>query len=321
MDKLDRIYALHGLLKSARIPVSRQVLEQKLECSHATVERIIHDLRLYYDAPIEYSHDRNGYFYNAKANSDFELPGIWFTPEELYGLLTSYQLLSEIDSGILDTYIQPIKSKLSDLLQKKLKNNINLFKRVRIIKIATRETDTRFFSQSANALFNRARITIYYLGRDRNTETQRSISPQTLVYYRDNWYLDAWCHLRNELRTFALDRIINIQQENTSAKEIDEQVLKNHYTTSYGIFSGEPDKIAILKFSAQQAQWIAREQWHPQQQGRFEGDSYILELPYKDNRELVQDIMKFAEDVEVIKPAELRNTISKKIKKMAEIYK
>jgi proteasome accessory factor C len=46
MDKFDRIFALHTALSSARLPVSKKTLEQKLECAHATVERIIQEMRL-----------------------------------------------------------------------------------------------------------------------------------------------------------------------------------------------------------------------------------------------------------------------------------
>ncbi|TWO68653.1 WYL domain-containing protein [Caenimonas sedimenti] len=67
--------------------------------------------------------------------------------------------------------------------------------------------------------------------------------------------------------------------------------------------------MAVLKFSAERARWVRREQWHPQQEGRDEADGgYVLSVPYSDDRELLGDVLRFGEDVEVVGPGELRTT-------------
>ncbi|MDT8429578.1 MAG: WYL domain-containing protein [Pseudomonadales bacterium] len=48
---------------------------------------------------------------------------------------------------------------------------------------------------------------IKYSSRSKEELSERWVSPQRLVYYRDNWYLDAWCHLREGLRMFSIDRL------------------------------------------------------------------------------------------------------------------
>ena len=50
----------------------------------------------------------------------------------------------------------------------------------------------------AGALMRR-RLAIAYHGRERDATTVRKVSPQRLTHYRDNWYLDAWCHSRRGL--------------------------------------------------------------------------------------------------------------------------
>lgn len=55
---------------------------------------------------------------------------------------------------------------------------------------------------------------------------------------------------------------------------------------------------------------MANETWHPQQKGTFDRDgSYLLELPYHDDRELVMDVLRHGADVEVLGPAELRAAV------------
>ena len=75
MDRLQRFYKLHQVISSRRHPVSRITLEQELECSRATVKRIIEEMKLYFNAPIEYDRARNGYFYDTQDGQTFELPG------------------------------------------------------------------------------------------------------------------------------------------------------------------------------------------------------------------------------------------------------
>jgi len=321
MDKFDRIYALHALLAHARVPVKKSTIEERLECAHATVERIIKEMRLYLDAPIKFDRDAKGYYYDKTADTHYELPGLWFNSSELYGLFASYQLLSEVGPGLLESHIEPIKEKLESLMHSKSMQKGDVEKRVRILKMAARKPSPKHFSVVASALLMRKQLNIKYEGRDRNKTTERTLSPQRLVHYRDNWYIDAWCHLREKLRTFSIDRISYSRMENITALEIEEAVLKEHYVSAYGIFSGKPTKTAILKFSPSVAKWVAEEQWHPEQNGQFGFDGcYELQIPYRDERELIMDILKYGADVEVLKPEPLRKQIQQQLQQAMTNY-
>jgi predicted DNA-binding transcriptional regulator YafY len=130
------------------------------------------------------------------------------------------------------------------------------------------------------------------------------------VHYRGNWYLDAWCHLRHALRSFAVDAIEGAELLDEAAREVPDAVLDAHFATGYGIFTGAPIAVARLRFSPERARWVAAEQWHPEQQGSWLPDgSYRLEVPYSDDRELVMDILKHGPDVEVEAPDELRRRV------------
>jgi len=141
------------------------------------------------------------------------------------------------------------------------------------------------------------------------------------VHYRDNWYLDAWCHEREALRSFSLDRIATAQRQSAVAQEVNVQTLELHYTQAYGIFAGEATHTAQLHFSAKRARWVADEQWHPQQQARFLDDGrYELRIPYRDPRELVMDILKYGADIEVVAPEELRQKVKEALIAAVEQY-
>ena len=322
MDNYEEVTLIHNVLSTSTKPILKSKLQSLINVSELDLENIIENMRLYLDAPIKYDVDIKSYFYDLQNNGKYELPGLWLNASELYGLFASYQLLSEVGPGLLESHIEPIKNKLKSLMHNDSSTQSNdLDKRIRILTMAARKPNPKHFSVVASALLIRKQLTIHYAGRDRDTKTERIISPQRLVHYRDNWYIDAWCHLREELRTFSIDRITYSLLVNIKTKDIDEDTLSKHYSSSYGIFSGAPDKTAILKFAVSVAKWVADEKWHPDQNGQFDIDGcYQLEIPYRDPRELIQDILKFGADVEVLQPKQLRDLIKEKIEEASLIY-
>ena len=145
--------------------------------------------------------------------------------------------------------------------------------------------------------------------------TERDVSPQRLIHYRDNWYLDAWCHLRQALRSFSVDAIRQVQVLQRQAIDVPETELDSVLGAGYIIFAGSQVQWATLRFTPERARWVAAETWHPNQKGRFDADgSYLLELPYADPRELVMDILRHVPEVEVVGPVGLREAVGEKLR-------
>jgi len=321
MDRLQRIYKLHQVIAAHRMPVPHRVLQEKLECSRATVTRVIEEMRLHFNAPLKYDRERNGYFYDLKDGEVFELPGVWFNAAELHALLTTQQLLEQVQPGLLDSHLKPIKERVEKLLAAGQLDGGEIAKRVRILRMGGRNASSEHFQTVAGALLRRKRLAIRYHSRSDDTESQREISPQRLTHYRDNWYLDAWCHQRNGLRSFAVDRLREAKILDHTAQDIAEAQLDAHFASSYGIFAGKPIHTAVLFFTPERARWVAEEQWHPQQQGRtLSNGSYELRIPYADPRELVMDVLKHGAEVEVIEPEGLRRDVAEQLRRAAGKY-
>jgi len=328
VDRFDRIFELNRLLQGARQPVSRRRLEEALECSRATVKRIIEDMRLYLNAPIVYDRTRNGYSYDPGEGEMYELPGLWFNASELHALLTVQQLLEEVQPGLLDPHLKPLKRRIDELLRGRAAGSPagshsgsgGLAGRVRLLAVAARSGGD-CFPTVAGALAARKRLEIAYFARANEEHSRREVSAQRLVYYRDNWYLDAWCHLRQGLRTFALDAVAEARQLDAAAREVAPADLEAHHAASYGIFAGAPTQLAVLRFDARRARWVAKERWHKDQEGRFLDDGrYELRVPYANALELVMDILKYGPEVEVVAPEGLRLEVAERLAAAAARY-
>lgn len=324
MSAMERIYQIDQILGDRRF-VTRKELQERLGVSWATLKRDLSYLKDRLNAPIVFDRSLGGYRFEAagsRVGPQYELPGLWFSAEEIHALLTMQHLLSNLDTGgLLGPQIKPLLARLTGLLGTADNSSEEVQRRIRILTVGAREFHLEHFQAVGSALLRRKRLVIRYHARGTNEATEREISPQRLVHYRDNWYLDAWCHLREGLRAFALDAIGHAEILEKRARDVADSQLDKALGSGYGIFSGGEVSWATLRFNPERSRWVAAERWHPRQQGRLLADgSYELKLPYADDRELIMDIMKYGGDCTVLSPPELINRVGAELERARRQY-
>ena len=321
MDRLERFYKIDQLLKERRV-VSFAMFKSELGMSPASVKRDLAYMRDRFNAPIDYDREANGYrFGKPREGPVYQLPGLWFNASEVLALLTTLRMLGDLQPGMLDGQIAPLRERLRKILGSGDHSWEEVEKRVRIFQPERRAGDPKHFGIAATAVLRRSRLWIRHYNRKKDEETERDVSPQRLVHYRDNWYLDAWCHLRNDLRSFAVDAIREARLLDERAKEIADAELDAHLGAGYGIFAGKKVEWATLRFKSEAARWVAAQNWHPQQRAKTEKDgSYVLELPFSEAPELVMEILKYGADVEVLEPPSLRERVAAALREGAKRY-
>lgn len=320
MDKFDRIFQLHTILVARRTPISGEELQARFECSKSTLHRTIALMRLYLNAPIAVSSE--GYWYDESHRSEaYELPGLWFSPAELQALAVVQRMLADLGSGLLEEHLKPLAARLQHLSQHRRLNLGEAATRIRFPAIATRTVGPAF-QIAAAATLQRRKLWFEYHARSTDERSERTVSPQRVTHYRESWYMDAWDDERDGLRTFSIDRISHPTILGERALDVAEDTLDAHYASAYGIFGGFADKLAILRFSAERARWVADERWHPQQHGKYIDDGrYELSIPYADARELVMDILRHGSSVEIVEPESLRQQLLEEVKKTLDNYR
>jgi predicted DNA-binding transcriptional regulator YafY len=298
------------VLSHRRTAISGEELMARLECSKATLHRIINALRDALGAPILYDANAGGYRYASyDTGTGYELPGLWFSARELQAMALMQRLIRDAGGGLLEEYLSPLSRRLEQLVKHQRLNLGEAASRLRFPAIAARPAGTHFVSV-CSATLQRRKLWIEYHARSTDERTERTLSPQRVVHYRETWYLDAWDEGRDALRSFSIDRIRRAVPLEESALDVPEPQLDEHYSTAYGIFGGKADKEAVLVFTAERARWVADERWHPDQKGTWLADGrYELRIPYREARELVMDILRHGAGARVVEPPELENAV------------
>lgn len=321
MDRTERFYKIERMLRNRQIVPIQDFLDE-LNVSSATFKRDIEYLRERLNAPIPWDRGKRGYrLYDPDLkNPRHELPGLWFSSREIHALLAFHHFLENLEPGLLTSHIAPLKKRIQALLEKKDHSFEEIERRLRVLPLAARRIESPCFQSITHALLKRRRLHLTHYHRARNEETEREVSPQRLVHYRDNWYLDAWDHGKQALRTFAVDCIRRLTPLDAKARDVSDKTLDAELGSGYGIFAGRKIQTAVLRFTPERARWIANEQWHPKQKSYDKNGAYILEVPYADDRELLMDILKYGPDVEVIAPVPLRRAVAERLRLAAQHY-
>lgn len=318
MSEIDRLYRYKTLLSSRRA-LPRTAILNELEISPATFKRDIAKLRDRLHTPIVFDRDLGGY--RLEQTDSTELPGMWFSQDEMLALMTIQSMIVQLEPGLLGPKLKPFQKRLDDMLASQGLDAATLTQRVRAVHAGKRRLPLTSFETLAKATLERQQVRVKHLNRQNGETVLRDISPQQLVHYRDNWYVDAWCHLRGGLRSFSVDAITSAQLLDKPTKNIDLITMREQLDGGYGIFGGMPKAWAQLRFSKGRAAWVENEIWHPEQKSqRLSDGRYELFIPYADERELLGDILRFGADVEVLDPPRLREQVRAEVRKLNDLY-
>lgn len=315
MNSTERFYRINQLIADRGVVAVRD-LQRELEVSPATLKRDLAFMRERLNAPIIFDRDAGGYrFDKPGVGPRFQLPGLWFSADEILALLSMRQMLDSLDTGgLLGKQIKPLLVRLESALGSDVAPAQEVIRRVKVMPSQQRRVVVQWFELVGRALMSRRRIRIDYFTRSRNERSTREISPQRLVHYRNNWYLDAWCHKSDGLRMFALDSIESAVLTEAKAKDVSLKKVDEETAGGYGIYRGKDLQWTTLVFSQEAARWVRFEVWHEEQRGRDLADGrFELKVPYSQSTEIEMDILRHGEHVEVIEPASLRKSVAARL--------
>lgn len=310
MARFEKLQDLFSTLCRTREARSLDSLCDELDASPATIKRLIAFLREQRGLDIQYDRELRGYRLERGPEDPSAAMLLGLSGHEISALLEAEAVLEQIPPGFMREETQLARARLGKLRQKTLGAG-TLKDRVRLRMSQLRATSVEAFATVLAALRSRRRLEFVYRSRGRDEETSRTCSPLRLTFYRSNWYLAAWCHEREEMRVFSVDRISAPRCLAEAVYDPPAELVAAELDSGYGIFTGKADQIAVLRFNELAARWVAEEEWHPGVKSEPQADGgVILRIPYKHETELVMDILRHGPNVEVLGPASLRSSVS-----------
>ncbi|RJQ70257.1 MAG: WYL domain-containing protein [Desulfobacteraceae bacterium] len=316
--QLERLLWLHQQIKTQRYPNAVRLAE-RFEVSDKTAQRDINCLRDRFRAPLSFSRNRNGYFYE---DTFYELPCLPASQQEVLCLLMARRLLDQAAGGYIGRELGSLKEKVfaaecslgftPDIVQ-------STFSAVWSGYTPAQEENFRL---TAWALIHRRPIRFNYHSPISEQITNRVVEPHHLQHYMASWVLTAFCRNRNAWRKFYLARMSGLQILDSAFTPRPECEWRPLLEDAFGLFHGDETTDVTLRFSAFRARWVREQIWHPAQQMIECSDGGLdLILPVADFREIKMRILQFGADCEVVAPAALREEVRLEIERMGDVYR
>ncbi len=311
----ERYLWFHERLRAGRFPRIADLAE-KFEISRRQAAREIEFMRLFLDAPIEYSAEKGGYRYT---DANFQFPGVWVSEEEIVSLVVARRLAAALPDRELKRKFDHFLRKVGGDMDLDL---LGLEEKVSLKNVRYSRVEPAVFQAVLRALARGRQLAITYAPAGAESPAPRQVDPLHLLVYMGNWHLIAWCHERRAVRDFLLSRMRSAEAlaaragSHADAGEIKERIEKR-----YGIFFDGPERRVVLRFTPAGARRVRDQVWFPGQkvEERHDG-SLLLEFPVADFREVVRDVLPFGADAEVLEPPELRRLLADTIARMAGVY-
>jgi predicted DNA-binding transcriptional regulator YafY len=288
-------------------------LELEFNVGRATVERDIRILRQW--GTIERS---NGCF----AVKDIKFLPTNFSPSEALALVLAGSMVAQkIGMPPTDAMRNALK-KIDNLLPEQVDAMIKrMQKRFNVGVNLIRECNSEILDAISKSVSGHNPIEMDYYVLARDEVTKRKVDPYGLTFRFGTWYIIGHCHLRRDVRTFAVDRIRRMRVLNEHFKYPADFDLEGYLERGWQLQAdAEPENI-VLRFNPEIAAWIASCRFHPSQKITPQPDgSALFEITIAGVDEIKHWVLGFGDRVEVLGPESLRSSIIATATQMAAMY-
>ncbi len=256
-----RLLFIDREIRKGRYPNCRSLAET-WEVSAKTIQRDIDYLRDELNAPIDYAPARFGFFYT---EPNYRLPAISISESDLFAVCVAEQALRAFRNTPLHERLLSVFKKIEDSLPDRVSvHPAWLDSRVTVFAEPITTIQPDVWETIATAMRENRQLTVRYasVGQD---PSDRTIDPYHLVSHRGEWYLIAYCHRSQGIRTFAVSRTLTAQSETATfdlPAHYDEQALARE---QFGIRWDAKEHAVAIRFDARAAPYIRERTWHPEQ--------------------------------------------------------
>lgn len=290
--------------------------------SESTIEKDLFAMRneagLGYFAPIKFSREFHGYYYN---DPDYSIDDLPLNDEDVEAIKFAANTLAQFkDIGVFDQFGSAIDKLIGRIsISGDLKDEeVSTFVQFEDAPIAK---GTEFLSVLLDAIKNKIEVLLAYKSFMVGVENVREFHPYLLKEYRNRWYVIGLDKREQKVKTFGLDRISSVRHVEKLFKPIESFNPDTYFKYSIGITTANNEsEIIRLSFDSQQANYIRTQPIHESQTIIEDNEKLTIELNLIITPELIMQIQSFGSHVEVLKPKKLRNLIIEELRDNLKRY-
>jgi predicted DNA-binding transcriptional regulator YafY len=261
--QLERLLKIDELLRKPERQTA-QSLADELEVSERTIRDDLAFLRDRLHAPLKF-HRTRGHHYT---DADWRLPTIALTKGELYALTLGARMLEACAGSAYAVELRSAVARLAERLPDETWVDLQQLADERIIfrTGAATNLDPDIWHQLEDACRESKQVWMRYYTASRNADSERVLDPYLLHIYRGtNPYVIGWCHKRNKVLWFRVDRIRELKLLNRSFERQPDFNARDHLEMIFQHEVGGPPVTVQIWFDAKTAPYIRERRWHPTQ--------------------------------------------------------
>jgi len=293
-------------------------LSEQFEISAKTAQRDIDFMRDRLLCPLDYDSSQKGYYYD---DETFSLPMVYLSSEELSALLIARKMLQDISGGSIGHEMSSIVDKITNILKKHsvVADHIDDAFSFQLIEYSP--APEAVFKAVLEGCLKKKCLSFTYYSPATEEKSERTVDPYHLFNYMGTWHLIGYCHLRKEIRDFALSRISEAKVLKKSFRTPADFDFKKYFLSTFGLYKGKSTKEVTLRFTPDKSKWIKDQIWHKNQRVKLLKDGFLeISFPVSDFSEIKREILKHGDAVMVIKPKSLRRLIKSEAINIAKAY-
>lgn len=316
---IERMLLIHKALQRGGFPNCSRLAEE-LEVSTKTISRDIDFMRDRMLMPIEYEASEHGYCYTREVES---LPTIDISEGELLALSIAQKALDHYKGTPFEKPLANAFNKLSASLPDTITANLTELSDTISFKhgqLSNLDEDT--LRLAIKAALEKRVLKFHYKKPGANNPEERHANPYHVTNYLGKWYLLAWDHQREAMRTFLLARASGLEIQNETFEVSPEFSVEDYLWTSFGIWSQTGNHKVAIRVQPSLSEYVSENIWHPTQEiTEAENGSIIVRFKLGSLEEIAQWILSWGDQAEVLEPAELRKIVKKRAQSIVELYK
>jgi len=266
--------------------------------------------QLKYNAPIEFSKIFKGYYYT---DPNYSIDNLPLNQTDIKALELAATTLKQYQYiPIMKAFTTTIDKIIRVVNRAKRSNHESILDFIEFEKTPVAQ-GLEFIDMIIDAIQNNKALSITYQKFGHEPSEKQIIHPYFLKEYRNRWYTVVFNENKDEIRTYALDRIkalLNISSPYFQNKYID---TKEYLSNCVGINLMDNNIETVqLHFTSKEGNYIRTQPIHKSQiiikDSAKEG--LIIEYKIIINYELIGIILSYGSDVKVLKPKSLANKIA-----------